>query len=85
MIADIEAILALVDKRKDGHWDWTGKRTRQGYPLFGRSNFRGGRISVKKAIYEHLNGELGGLEFLKKRCKFPLCLNPDCQRVAVHG
>ncbi len=75
-----ERFFSMVNKRDDGHWEWTGYRNKTGYGLF-RVNSGKPAIMAHRYSYELVNGPIPkGLFALHKRkicvgCHW--CVNPD--------
>lgn len=67
----------------DGHWIWTGPKTRSRdtAPFYGYFEIKGRNVKAHRFSYKLKHGELDDelvLDHVAERCQNTLCVNPDC-------
>ena len=71
----LERLLAKIDKRPNGCWEWTASKNRDGYGKFSMGG--GGWVGAHRAAYLLLVGPIpDGME-LDHLCRSRSCVNPD--------
>jgi hypothetical protein len=71
----IERLLARIEKREDGCWEFWGATTDNGYGVI---NIGGGRTDrTHRVAYAHFKGEIRDGLVIDHRCLNKLCCNPD--------
>jgi len=82
-MTDIDRVMALIEKRPDGHWIWKGAKCGN-KKEYGQVRFRGKKPVAHKVVWILLRGEVPeGYEMLHQ-CPFTLCCNPDHLRTGTH-
>ena len=78
----LERFMDKVVKRQDGCWEWTAKRTRDGYGSFWNGEHYDAQrtkpvtVLAHRWAYEHLKGEDPRGMVVCHSCDNPWCVNP---------
>lgn len=82
-MSDLDRVMALVTKHKDGHWMWKGSRCGR-RRQYGQVRLRGKKTVAHKAVWLLLVGEIpSGFELLHQ-CGRSLCVNPEHLKIGTH-